>query len=68
MGMSSQAYRFQKPDAHIRHSAARNHAKSKNRALRCLDIADRMHPISGNHDIYLCNVFAFRCSNDLAII
>jgi len=55
MGMSSQAYRFQKPDAHIRHSAAHNHAKSKNRALRCLDLLVQCFRIPS-------------CSNDLAII
>jgi hypothetical protein len=60
MGMSSQAYRFQKPDAHIRHSAARNHAKSKNRACAVSILQTACYPISGYHDIYLCNVFAFR--------
>ena len=59
MGMSRQAYRFQKPDAHIRHSAARNHSKSKNRAC-AVSIADRMLPDFWLSRHYLCNVFAFR--------
>jgi hypothetical protein len=49
MGMSSQAKRFQKPDAHIRHSAARNHAKSKNRACAASILQTASYPISELH-------------------
>jgi hypothetical protein len=57
MGMSSQAYRFQKPDAHIRHSAARNDAKSKNTPCAVSILQTACYPISGYHDI-TCAMFS----------
>jgi hypothetical protein len=59
--MGSQARRFQKPDPHIRHSAACNRYAKSNIKVCAASISVTMCPISGYHDIYLCN-FAFQGS------
>ena len=62
MGMSSQVYRFKNlmlTSAIRRHAIARPNLRTGSALSRYPSLQTACCPISGHHDIYLCNVFAF---------